>query len=63
MVEIEKSSDASINDKNDVTTAPTIATIWAAKWFKFFALNGNATVATFSSSGIERYAIDECCHL
>jgi fructosamine-3-kinase len=63
VMKIEKGCDAGIDNQNDVATTPTVSAIWATKWFKFFALNRDATIATFSGCGIERYAIDECCHL
>ena len=62
-MEIKERSNAGINDKNNVATATTVATIWTAQWFKFLALNRDATVPALSGRGIERYAIDECCHL
>ena len=63
MMEVEKSSNAGIDDENNVATATAIAAIWTTKRFKFLTLNRDAAIATFSGSGIERYAIDECCHL
>jgi hypothetical protein len=63
MVKIQKRSCVLINDKNYIAATATVATIWPAKWFEFFTVNRDATIAATAGGCMESYTINESCHL
>jgi hypothetical protein len=63
MVKVEQGCDAWINNQNYIAAASTITAIWSAQWFKFFALNRNAAISTFSGRCVESHTINKCCHV
>jgi hypothetical protein len=63
MVKIQKCCCVLVDDQNYIATTSTIAAIWATKWFEFFAVNRDATIATTAGGCMESYTINESCHL
>jgi hypothetical protein len=63
VVKIKKSCGSDIDNKNDVATATTVATIWTTERLKFFAVHRDATISAATCRSMESYSIDERCHL
>jgi hypothetical protein len=61
-MKIQQGCHVVINNQNNVTTASTVTTIWAAKGDKLFAVNRNTTITTIAGSGMESYAVNKSCH-
>jgi hypothetical protein len=62
-MKIKQGSNAWIDHQNNVAAPTTASTIWTTKWNKFFTVNRDTTISTFSCCGMKSHAINEGCHL
>jgi hypothetical protein len=61
-MKIQERGDIGVDDEDDIATATAISAIRTTEWDELLAMDGDATVATLASRGMEHDAIDEGCH-